>query len=153
MYFVEEWQTMSAPRRSGFWRNGVAKVLSTASRAPARFANSAMLRMSTTFSIGFVGVSTQKSFVSGRTAASVASGSVMSARVASMPSLENTLSIKRNVPPYTSSQRTTWSPAERRCSTAASAEQPDAKATPWRPLSSDARFASSAWRVGFAVRE
>ena len=59
MYFVVEWRTMSAPRSSGFWRNGVANVLSTTSSAPAASAAAATAGMSTRFRSGFVGVSIQ----------------------------------------------------------------------------------------------
>src|SRR2546421_717247 len=47
--------TTSAPSPMGLWRNGVAKVLSTTTRAPAACAASAPARMSTMFSIGVVG--------------------------------------------------------------------------------------------------
>ena len=56
---VVEWMTASAPSESGCWRYGVAKVLSTTSIAPTACDASAALRMSTTLSIGFDGVSTQ----------------------------------------------------------------------------------------------
>jgi len=74
-YFVVEWSTMSAPRSSGFCRNGVAKVLSTTSSAPAAFAAAATPAMSTRFRSGFVGVSIQTS----RASATCASGSALSA--------------------------------------------------------------------------
>ena len=58
-YFVVEWTTASAPRSSGCWRYGVAKVLSTTSVAPTACAAAAALRMSTMLSSGFDGVSTE----------------------------------------------------------------------------------------------
>jgi hypothetical protein len=58
-YFVVEWTTASAPRSSGFCRYGVANVLSTTRIAPTACAASAAARMSTTFSIGFEGLSIQ----------------------------------------------------------------------------------------------
>ena len=63
-YFVVECTTASAPSSSGCCRYGVAKVLSTTSSAPTACAAAAALRMSTMFSIGFDGVSTQTSFTS-----------------------------------------------------------------------------------------
>ena len=58
-YFVVEWTTASAPSSSGRWRYGVANVLSTTRIAPTACAASAAARMSTRFSTGFDGVSTQ----------------------------------------------------------------------------------------------
>ena len=67
----------SAPSSSGCCRYGVAKVLSTASSAPTACAASAALRMSTTFSSGFDGVSTHTSLTSSpRWAARFSSNSV-----------------------------------------------------------------------------
>ena len=72
-YFVVECTTMSAPRTSGCWRYGDANVLSTTSSAPASCATTASASMSPMDRSGFVGVSTQISFVSpGRTAARTA---------------------------------------------------------------------------------
>ena len=51
---------MSAPSESGCCRYGVANVLSTTTSAPAAWAASAAARMSTMFSSGFVGVSSQR---------------------------------------------------------------------------------------------
>ena len=45
-YFVAEWSTRSAPRSSGCWRYGVAKVLSTTVIAPATAASRATALMS-----------------------------------------------------------------------------------------------------------
>lgn len=72
MYLVVEWTTTSAPSSSGRWRYGEAKVLSTTSSAPASRATEASTAMSAMPSSGFVGVSTQMIFVSGRTAARTA---------------------------------------------------------------------------------
>ena len=58
-YFVVLWTTRSAPSASGDWRYGVANVLSTARIAPTSWAASAAARMSTMFSSGFVGDSSQ----------------------------------------------------------------------------------------------
>ncbi len=85
MYFVVEWTTMSAPRASGFWKYGEAKVLSTATAAPLSRAIAESLSMSERVSIGFVGVSIQSSFVSGRNASSTEAGSVVSTKVKSRP--------------------------------------------------------------------
>ncbi len=52
---------MSAPRSSGVWRYGVAKVLSTTSSAPAAFAAAATAAMSTMLRSGLVGDSIQTS--------------------------------------------------------------------------------------------
>jgi hypothetical protein len=79
MYLVVEWTTMSAPRESGLWKYGEAKVLSTATTAPRSRAISESRAMSERVSNGLVGVSIQSSFVSGLRAFSTASGSVVSA--------------------------------------------------------------------------
>ena len=79
MYLVVEWTTMSAPRASGFWKYGEAKVLSTATTAPRSCAISESSAMSESVSIGLVGVSIQSSFVSGLSAFSTEAGSVVSA--------------------------------------------------------------------------
>src|SRR5215207_7903030 len=55
-YFVVLWTTRSAPSASGCCRYGEAKVLSTASTAPARCATWAMAAMSRTCGRGVVGV-------------------------------------------------------------------------------------------------
>ena len=68
-YFVVLWTTTSAPRAMGVWRYGLAKVLSTTSRAPASCATSARASMSAMPRSGFVGVSTHTIRVSGRRAA------------------------------------------------------------------------------------
>ena len=72
-YLVVEWITMSAPRVSGCWRYGDAKVLSTTSRAPASWATPASASMSAIPSNGLVGVSIHTILVSGRMAARTAS--------------------------------------------------------------------------------
>jgi len=73
-YLVVLWTTMSAPSRSGCCKYGEAKVLATASSAPARRATSAMAAMSSTWSSGLVGVSTQTSRVAGPSSLRKASG-------------------------------------------------------------------------------
>jgi hypothetical protein len=54
---VALWSTRSAPSSSGRWLIGVAKVLSTTTVAPAARARSASRATSSTFSVGFVGLS------------------------------------------------------------------------------------------------
>ena len=56
-YLVVECSTMSAPSSSGRWKYGVANVLSTTSRAPARRAISPAAARSHNRIIGLVGVS------------------------------------------------------------------------------------------------
>ena len=56
-YFVVECTATSAPSSSGCWRYGVAKVLSTITRAPAECAKSTIAAMSAMLSNGLVGVS------------------------------------------------------------------------------------------------
>ncbi|MNC95886.1 hypothetical protein D3C83_131110 [compost metagenome] len=56
-YLVVECSTMSAPWAMGRWKKGVAKVLSTANRAPARRAISPAAARSHNRIIGLVGVS------------------------------------------------------------------------------------------------
>ena len=103
--------TTSAPRVSGVWRYGDAKVLSTTSSAPASWATAAIASMSPMLSSGLVGVSTQTSRVSpGRMAARTASRSEAGAGSCRSPQAVATLSNSRKVPPYASSGSTTWSP-------------------------------------------
>ena len=65
--------TTWAPRSSGFWPSGVAKVESTTSSAPG--APAATAAMSVTSSVGFAGVSSQMtSAPSARASRLVASG-------------------------------------------------------------------------------
>jgi len=78
-YFVVECTMKSAPSSKGLWLAGVANVLSTATSAFRRRASTPS--MSTTFSRGFVGLSTQISRVSSRIASSRARRSVWSTRV------------------------------------------------------------------------
>ena len=96
-YLVAECTTASAPSSSGRWYTGVANVLSTATKASR--ARATIAGTSITFSVGFVGVSTHTSFVSGVTAASTASRSVWSTIVYESPQRESTLSTSRYVPP------------------------------------------------------
>ena len=96
-----------APSVNGRCSTGVANVLSTTTTTPALCPIAAMAAKSKTLSSGLDGVSSQIMRVAGRSAFSTFFGSVMSTEVASMPSGRMTLSNKRNVPPYTSSQATT----------------------------------------------
>ena len=64
-YFVTLCTTASAPSASGRCSAGVAKVLSTTTRAPCSCAAALTAAMSTIFSIGFDGVSIHTSVVSG----------------------------------------------------------------------------------------
>ena len=75
----------------------MANVLSTATRAP-RLRSSTPAR-SITLNVGFVGVSTQISAVSSRTAADNASRSRWSTMSYSNPNRASTLSTSRYVPP------------------------------------------------------
>ena len=59
---------MSAPSSSGRWKSGVAKTLSTMSRALACCAISATAAMSISSSVGLDGLSRKNAFVFGRTA-------------------------------------------------------------------------------------
>ncbi len=106
---------------------------------------------SITLSVGFVGVSTQTTFVSSRTAADTASRSRWSTIVYSTPKPVSTLSTSRYVPPYRSSGSTTW-PAPTAVSTACSAAIPDEKADASPPSSSPSAVSNAA-RVGLAERE
>ena len=59
----------------------------------------------------------------------------------------------RGVPPYTFSPHTTWSPVLSRVTSAEIAAMPLPNTCALVPPSSEARFASSASRVGFDTRE
>jgi hypothetical protein len=85
MYLVVEWRTTSAPRASGCWSAGVAKVPSTSSSAPRAWASSDSFARSTTFISGFDGVSAQTSRVAGVIAASIAARSAPSTAVEVRP--------------------------------------------------------------------
>ena len=111
-----------------------------------------MARMSASLSIGFVGVSSQTNFVSGRAALSTASGSVRSTKSKLRPPRVQIWSKSRKVPPYTSSPQMTWSPWRSVCMIVDVAAQPLAKAMPWVAPSSAAAQSCSAVRVGFPVR-
>ena len=91
-YFVVECTTAAAPSSSGRWLTGVANVLSTTMTASPRATTAAR---STVLSVGFVGVSTQTSFVSGRTACATGSRSRWSTIVYSRPQRVRTLSTSR----------------------------------------------------------
>jgi hypothetical protein len=78
---------------------------------PWRRPIAAIAARSTSFSIGLVGVSTQISRVSGRIAASTASGSAMSTSVSVRPAERSrTWRNSRTVPPYRSSVPITCAP-------------------------------------------
>ena len=78
-------------------------MLSTRVRTPFAFPIRAIAARSASFSVGFVGVSTQISFVRGVIARSTRAASVMSTGVKARPCRVKTLSKMRNVPPYASS--------------------------------------------------
>ena len=73
MYFVVEWITMSAPHSKGRQLMGVAKVLSTMSGTPWRWAMRANFSMSNTAQAGLAMVSPKTAFVFGRKARSISS--------------------------------------------------------------------------------
>ena len=103
--------------------------------------------------VGLVGVSTQIRRVSGRIAASSASASERSTKVASMPAeRRRTLS---NKPPRAAVEVVAdddVGPLSRQSSTVAVAAMPEAKAKPAVPPSRSATQRSNAMRVGFCVR-
>src|SRR5438876_780166 len=152
-YFVLECTTTSAPRPSGCCRYGVAKVLSTTTRAPRSCASLATAAMSTTVSSGFVGVSTHTSFVSSRQAPVIASRSAWSTAVQAIPAGSYRRATSRYVPPYASAGMITWSPASSAARrVASSAAMPLANASPCSAPSSSATHVSRAARVGLALR-
>src|SRR2546427_8529001 len=73
-YLVVLWTEISAPSFNGFWRYGLAKVLSTTNIARFFFAIFEIARMSTTRINGLVGVSIQIILVFFRIAFSTLSG-------------------------------------------------------------------------------
>ncbi len=125
-YFVVLWTTMSAPSSMGRCRHGLAKVLSTTSRALPRCAMAAACAMSVRRSTGLVGVSMNTSRVSGRMACSMSSGRDVSTYENVRANFVRTLSNRRNVPPYVLSVTTTWSPAFSMLVMAPMAAMPDA---------------------------
>ena len=95
---VVECTTMSAPRASGRWKNGLMKVLSTTSSAPRLWATLARAAMSHTFMSGLVGVSIQ-SIRKSPAARSKATGSLASRNAKVTPYWASTLVKRRWVPP------------------------------------------------------
>ena len=77
-------------------------MLSTTTNAPRAWAVAATCAMSTTVSIGFVGVSIQTIRVVSRDVASSATESPRSAELHSTPARPCTRDTRRNVPPYAS---------------------------------------------------
>ncbi len=94
MYLVDECITASAPRSSGFWKYGEAKVLSTTENAPCSRALAVTLAMSVILRRGLVGDSMKMNFGFWLSAASRAVSSLKSTSSKSIPKLENTL-VKR----------------------------------------------------------
>ena len=99
MYFVVECTTTSAPRAIGDCRYGVAKVLSTTSRAPCAWAASATAATSEIFIIGLDGVSshtmTGPVAAARSTAAATCSASPMSTTTCSTPHGASTREMRR----------------------------------------------------------
>ncbi len=129
-YFVVECIDKSAPRASGCWRYGEAKVLSTATSTSEPWAMSHSASISTMRMSGFVGVSIHMSFVSGRSASSAAWRSVMSMKLNSTPYGSTTCLNRRTVPPYRSFIASTWSPGRSILRIASMAATPEAKQMP-----------------------
>ena len=100
MYLVVEWVTISAPHSKGRQLMGVAKVLSTIRGTPCAWAMSAILRMSSTQSVGLEMVSAKRAFVLGRKALAISSaGASWSTKVTSMPIFRNVTAKRLYVPP------------------------------------------------------
>ena len=110
-YLVPECITISAPMSMGRCKMGVAKQLSTASKAPALCASSAKATMSHTSVKGLVGVSAHSNRVLGRIAAVHAAKSVCGTMVDSTPKRANSEPINLMVEPNIDCEYTTWSPA------------------------------------------
>ena len=149
-------RTTSAPRVSGCWRYGDAKVLSTTSSAPGV--------------VGDPGEGLDVADVEQRVGRRLDPDQLRLARAGSprgrrpgrttgagsctSPQACSTLSKSRNVPPYASSGSTTWSPGRHSARTrVSSAASPLAKAKPRSPSSSAARLLlqRGAGRVGRAA--
>src|SRR5690606_9766372 len=109
-YLVPECMTMSAPRAIGRCNAGVAKQLSTHSKAPALWAIPARAWMSHTSVSGLVGVSANSNLVLGRTAAFHALASVCETKVDSTPNLARSDPISLIVEPNIECEQITWSP-------------------------------------------
>src|SRR2546430_9902514 len=109
--------------------------------------------MSTKRSSGLVGDSSHTIRVCGVIAFSTASTSEASTGLKVKPKRFSTLSKSRNVPPYTSSMYTTWSPGLSSSVSVLSAPIPEEKARQYFAPSRAARHSSSALRVGLPVRE
>ena len=110
-YLVPECMMMSAPNSTGRCRAGVAKQLSSASRAPALWAISASAWMSHTSVRGLVGVSANSSRVLLRIAACQAAVSVCDTKVDSTPKRARSVPMSRMVEPNIEREHTMWSPA------------------------------------------
>jgi hypothetical protein len=110
-YLVPECMTMSDPIAMGRCKMGVAKQLSTASKAPALCAMSAKAAMSHTSVKGLVGVSANKILVLGRIAACHSAKLVCDTTVDSTPNRANSEPMSLRVEPNMDCEYTTWSPA------------------------------------------
>ena len=110
-YLVPECMMMSAPKAMGSCKAGVAKQLSTHSKAPALWAMSAKARMSQTSVSGLVGVSANSSLVLGRMAACQAATSVCDTKLDSTPNLARSEPMSLMVEPNMDCEHNTWSPA------------------------------------------
>ena len=151
-YFVALCTTMSNPRSIGRCSSGVANVLSIIEISLYFLANAIALFKSTSRSVGFVGVSTYRTFVLPVTSDSIPSSEV-SARRTTMPQSGNSSRISRYVPPYVCAVEITSSPCFSAPSSAAEiAAMPDAVTTAASAPSSAAIFPSAIDSVGFPYR-
>src|SRR5690606_15539653 len=152
-YLVAECMTRSAPRSSGFWRKGVAKVLSTPTSILCSFAILETATMSMIFIIGLVGVSIQISLVFSVIYSLTFSGSSMETKLNLMPYLANTLVNILYDPPYRSLELIISSPGLNNLTMASMAPSPEEKHRPCLPFSRAARLFCRAVLVGLWVRE
>ena len=150
---VPECTTISAPSCKGRCSTGVAKQLSTASKAPAPWARSASAAMSHRSVSGLVGVSANSRRVLGRMAACQAARSVCGTNVVCTPKRAMSVPMSRMVEPNMDCEQTTWSPAlSSPRASSKMADMPLAVAAAASAPSSAARRCSRLATVGLPVR-
>ena len=152
-YLVPACMTMSAPSVSGRVSTGEATVESTATRAPAACAISAVAAMSVTVHSGLAGVSIHTSLVApGRTEACTAAGSVMSISSTFKPQRVAKFISQLRSDQYMTLGASTWSPGDRAWNTAVAAAMPEANSAACAPSSNCASTASAWSKAGLSAR-
>lgn len=155
MYFVTECSTISASCFNGVCIYGDRNVLSTTSNAPLLCAVSATALISTSDSVGLLGVSIHtRLVVSPQLYRRVASSPSMSFTKVTLHWNDGATCVKYLcVPPYRLAMQMMWELGARPCTMAPVAAIPDEKARACAASSSSAMHVSKLARLGLAERE